>query len=211
MQVRDMTTRIDALAFDAARGDDEALALLVRTYHDRVYRFGRRVCRDGFDADDAVQHAFTKLATRPDVVRDPGALSWLFTVVRHACARMLRPFLRERRALHELGRDAAGQGGNPESGTGDTAKDLDAIPSEGLDPHAALERWRIVHAVHEAISTLERPYREVLVMRDLEGLSGPETCVALGLSEANMKTRLHRARIELRSALDRRGRGEQDS
>ncbi len=44
----------------AARGDDEALALLVRAHHDRVYRFGLRVCRDGFDADDAVQEAPVK-------------------------------------------------------------------------------------------------------------------------------------------------------
>lgn len=71
----------------AARGDDEALALLVRAHHDRVYRFGLRVCRDGYDADDAVQEAFSKLATRPDVARDPSALFWLFCVVRHACMR----------------------------------------------------------------------------------------------------------------------------
>src|SRR5689334_23198962 len=79
----------------AAAGDDEALTQLVRLYHDRVYRFGLRACRDAFDADDAVQDAFVKLAARPDVVRDRGALSWLLSVVRHTCMRMLRPFVRE--------------------------------------------------------------------------------------------------------------------
>jgi RNA polymerase sigma-70 factor, ECF subfamily len=171
----------------AARGDDEALALLVRAHHDRVYRFGLRVCRDAYDADDAVQEAFSKLATRPDVARDPSALSWLFSVVRNACARMLRPFVRERRTL------------------GERVDDADAVASEALDPQAALERWRLIHAVHRAIATQERPYREVLVMRDLEGLSGEATCVALGLTEAAMKTRLHRARQALRSALQRSG------
>ena len=171
----------------AARGDDEALAQLVRAYHDRVYRFGLRVCRDGYDAEDAVQDAFARLATRPDVVRDPSALSWLFTVVRNACTRMLRPFARARRAL------------------GERVEDADATPSPALDPEAALERWRLVHAVHCAIATLELPYREVLVMRDLEGLSGPETCEALALTEATMKTRLHRARLDLRRQLERVG------
>ncbi len=171
----------------AARGDDAALAALVRSYHDRVYRYGVRVCRDGFDADDALQEAFTKLATRPDVVKDPSALSWLFTVVRNACMRMLRPFVRERRTL------------------GERVEETQEIASEALDPERALERQRIVHAVHDAIATLSRPSREVLVMRDLEGLSGPETCVSLGLTEATMKTRLHRARTELRRELERAG------
>jgi len=172
----------------AARGDDEALALLVRTYHDRVYRFGVRVCRDRFDAEDAVQEAFGKLARRPEVVRDPSALSWLMTVVRHACRRMLRPFSRERRALGERS---------------SSDSELDDAPSEQFDPEQALARWELVRAVHAAIAALDRPSREVLVMRDLEGQSGNETCSALGLELATMKTRLHRARSELRRALAR--------
>lgn len=171
----------------AARGDNDALALLVRAHHDRVYRFGLRVCRDGYDADDAVQEAFTRLAVRPDVARDPSALSWLLTVVRNQCARLLRPFARERRTL------------------GERLDDITTIASKELDPQAALERWRLVHAVHQAIATLEPPYREVLVMRDLEGLTGEATCAALGLTETAMKSRLHRARRDLRSELERAG------
>lgn len=177
-------------ALDAARGDDEALAELVRAYHDRVYRFGVRVCRDRFDVDDAVQEAFSKLSRRPDVLRDPGALSWLMTVVRHACQRMLRPFTRERRALGER---ASGEA------------ELERAPSEQIDPEQALVRWELVRAVHAAIALLDRPSREVLVMRDLEGLSGAQTCAALGLELATMKTRLHRARAQLRSELERAG------
>jgi len=175
-------------ALDAARGDDAALAQLVRAYHDRVYRFGLRVCRDRFDAEDAVQEAFGKLSRRPEVVRDPGALSWLMTVVRHACQRMLRPFLRERRALGERA---------------DGAAELEGVPSEQSDPQQALERWQLVRAVHAAIALLDRPSREVLVLRDLEGLSSAETCVALGLELNTMKTRLHRARSALRQELER--------
>lgn len=176
----------------AARGDDEALACLVHAYHDRVYRFGLRACRDGYDADDAVQEAFIKLAARPDVMKDPGALSWLFSVVRNACMRMLRPFVRERRAL------------------GERIEDEQNLPSERLDPQQAILRWELVHSVHAAIAELERPYREVLVMRDLEGLSGEETCRALGLETATMKTRLHRARTKLREALTQLGHATQD-
>lgn len=171
----------------AAAGDDVALSALVRAYHDRVYRFGIRVCRDPYDADDAVQEAFTKLAHRPDVARAPSVLSWLMTVVKNACLRLMRPFVRERRAL------------------GERIADTDELPSASGDPVHALERWRLVHAVHDAIASLDPASREVIVMRDLEGLTGDEACVALGLSEAAMKSRLHRARSELRKLLLQRG------
>jgi RNA polymerase sigma-70 factor (ECF subfamily) len=168
----------------ATGGDDEALAALVRLYHDRVYRFGLRVCRDGADADDAVQEAFAKLAFRSDVIRDRGSLSWLLTVVRNLCLRMLGPLLRERRALGER-------------------VDAEEVPSQQLDPDVALERWELVRAVHAAIAGLDEPYRQVLVLRDIEGCSGAATCSALGLPLGVMKTRLHRGRAMLRAALAR--------
>lgn len=169
----------------AAAGDDAALADLVRAYHDRVYRYGLRVCRDGYDADDAVQEAFVKLAKRPEVARDEGVLFWLLAVVKHACLRMLRPFARERKHL------------------GERLANDDDVPDEQVDPQLLLERWQLVQAVHAGIAALERPYREVLILRDLEGLSGEETCAALGIELSAMKTRLHRARTQLRVALER--------
>jgi len=175
-----------SLGVAAAGGDDAALSALVRAYHARVYRFGRRVCRDGFDADDAVQEAFVKLARRPEVARDAGVLSWLFAVVMNACRKMLAPFARERRNL------------------GAQVDDLDAAEdTTRLDPEAAIARFELVSAVHAAIARLPPQAREVIVLRDLEGLSGEETCRALGIDLATMKSRLHRARGALRDDLSR--------
>jgi RNA polymerase sigma-70 factor (ECF subfamily) len=134
-------------------------------------------------ADDggvAPDRFFITLARRPDVIRDPGALFWLMTVVKNACLRMLRSLLRRRPSL---GEDSAG------------------VPTSQPDPEAALARWRLVHLVHRAIASLERPYREILVLRDLEGQTGDEVCAALGLSPAAMKSRLHRARSMIREQL----------
>jgi len=167
----------------AAEGDDAALESLVRAHHDRVYRFGLRVCRDGFDADDAVQEAFDKLSRKPELLRSDGALFWILSVVKHACRRMLRPFARQRKHL------------------GDRLDDAEEVADAELDPLAALERFELVRVVHAGIAALERPYREVLILRDLEGLSGVETCQALGLEPSAMKTRLHRARNQLRARL----------
>ena len=173
----------DEILAAAAQGDNEALVLLVRRYHDRVHRFGLRVCRDRFDADDAVQEAFAKLATRPDVQTDQGALSWLMTVVKNACLRLLRPFARRRVPL------------------GETELSVDELPSDEASPDIMLERWQLVRQVYDAIAKLPPIYREVLVLRDLEGLTGEETATKLGVPEPTMKTRLLRARAMMREAL----------
>lgn len=178
-----MSGEHDATLDAAAHGDDDALAILVRRYHDRVHHFGLRVCRDGFDADDAVQEAFIKLGRRPDVARDPSALSWLMSVVRNACLRLMRPLMRERVRL------------------GDAGDELALVPSTELDPEAALSRWRLVHAVHQAIAALPPAYREVLVLRDVEGLGGDEVCAMLGIGSAAMKSRLLRARAQVRESV----------
>lgn len=167
----------------ALEGDGDALEALVRAYHDRVYRFGLRACRDPFDADDAVQEAFVKLARRPDVQRDAGVLSWLMSVVRHSCFRGFRPFARLRVWL------------------GDPVDDLDVIASEEPTPETAMERFELVSRVHRVIATLSPTYREVLLLRDLEGCSGEEVAARLGISEAAMKSRLHRARSLVRDRL----------
>lgn len=186
IQVVAVTSRLHRATLRAAAGgDDQALTMLIQTYHDRVVRFGKRVCRDGFDAEDAVQEAFTQLARRPDVVRHAGALSWLMSVVRNACLRLLRPLSRARRTL------------------GERVDDLDTVASTQLDPEQAFARWELVHSVHGGIAALDQPYREVLVLRDLEGLSGEQTCQLLNIELATMKTRLHRARAQLRAHLQR--------
>jgi RNA polymerase sigma-70 factor (ECF subfamily) len=185
-----MSTATQGLAAAAAAGDDDALAQLVKAYHERVYRFGLRVCQSAADADDAVQEAFLKLARRPDVMAHSGALYWLFRVVKTMCLLPFRPLLlllpRRKIPLHE-------------------ASDAE-LHSSALNPEEALARWELVQTVHAAIAQLERPYREVLILRDIEGLSGEETAGALGLELNAMKTRLHRARMQLRDTLQARAK-----
>jgi len=166
----------------AAAGDDAALTALVRSYHARLLRHGQRVCRDPDDADDAVQEAFVRLAVRPDVVRHPAALSWLMTVVRHACARLLRPLARRSRVFGAI---------------------LEEIEAPSPKADEALARFEMIRTVHTAIAALPARSREIVILRDLEGLSGEETCAALGIDLAAMKSRLHRARAELRAELAR--------
>lgn len=164
----------------AAWGDDDALKTLVREHYARVQRFGARTCRDADAADDVVQEAFIKLAGRPELIGHRGALSWLLTSVRRACLRLLRS-LQRWETLNELG------------------------PPLLAAEAAALEDRELLEAVHAAIAQLEPEYRAVLVLRDLEGLTGEETASILGVALATMKTRLHRARRAVRDGLIQRG------
>jgi RNA polymerase sigma-70 factor (ECF subfamily) len=164
----------------AVDGDDEALQILVRLYQEQLRRFSRRVCRSDADADDAVQEAFAKLAKRPDVQRDRSSLAWLFAVVRNACLRFLRSLTRRRLAA---------------------SVELDEVPATDLSPEELLERHRVGELVRSAIAQLDAPYREVMILRDLEGLSGAQVCASLQISEAAMKSRLMRARTSVRKTL----------
>lgn len=176
-------TQLSALTTKAMAGDDEALADLVKIHHDRVYRFGKRFCRPA-DLDDAVQQAFITLARHQDVMKHAGVVSWLFTVVKHTCLRLWRAVTRQRVNLGER-------------------EDIDDTPvaDDTLGPEEALLRFELVHTVQAGIASLGEESRAVIVLIDLEGLSGQDAAVALGISLAALKARLHRARAALRVKL----------
>ncbi len=175
----------DDLVRRACAGDDRALAGLVVLYHDRVYRYGRSVCRD-VDLDDAVQEAFVALHRSRHTFRGDASLgTWLFTTVRNACRQLLRPVSRRRRVLGEEVDPGA----------------LDHLHAEAPGPEDLAVRGELVDAVRDALARLDPGHRQILVLRDLDGLSGQDTADALGISLAAMKSRLVRARAALRAEI----------
>src|SRR6185312_2443095 len=155
----------------AAQGGDEiAITLLVEASHPHVQRFARSLCATPQDAEEAVQEALIALFRKIGTLRVAGALmSWLFQVVRHECMR------RARLSLH-------------------TPATLDVARSTEELAFVRLEIERVIRCVSE----LPAEQREVLILRDLQGLSGAETASALGLERSAMKSRLHRAREAVR-------------
>ncbi len=169
----------------AVRGDDAALTELVTLYHDRVYRYGRAVCRDT-DIDDAVQEAFLALVkSRETLTAGNGIASWLFTTVRNACRQMLRPIARRRQRLGQQVDSA----------------ELEDVADQNGNPEAVALRNELVQSVYRGLASLDAQQREILVLRDLEGFTGEQTAERLGLSLPAMKSRLRRARLSLRKAL----------
>lgn len=178
-----------ALVAAARGGDRRALSRLLTRLTGPVYRYGRAFCGDPHDAEDLTQTVLMALVRTLRQFRGESSLStWTYSVAKRACARQ-----RRRRAgapahfvpLH--GRD-----GNLEA--------IDLVDRRP-DPHQSWERARLSEAIERAIQALPATQRDVLILRDIEGLPAVEVGKVLHLAESVVKARLHRARATLREAL----------
>lgn len=167
---------LDEQLITAARGGDlNALTTLVADSHPTVRRFARTLCTTPEDAEDAAQEALIILYRKIGMLRATSALtSWMFRIVRNECLRRARLLLRE----HPIA---------PET----------TAPSAEDEVLRQLE----AQAVAAAIAELPPDQRSVLVLRDVQGYSGPMVARSLGLSLPAMKSRLHRARTTVRESL----------
>ncbi|MFF4581824.1 RNA polymerase sigma factor [Streptomyces sp. NPDC001389] len=167
----------ERLVAAAQGGDLDSLTALVSGSHPNVRRFARSLCATPEDAEDAAQEALIILYRKIGMLRASGALaSWMFRIVRNECLRRARAVVRDRD--HPPAPDTA----------------ADSAEDEAL---RRLEAGRVAAAV----AALPPDQRRVLIMRDVQGLSGREVADALGLTTPAMKSRLHRARATVRAAL----------
>ena len=177
---------LDHSLLTAARaGDRHALESLLERHQAQVYRFGMKMCRDPEDAKDVLQDTLLAMARGVRDFRGASSIStWLYTIARSFCIKKRR---RSRFAP-------------------DQERSLDTeLPAEarhladpGLTPDEALAGKQVEAALEQAIAALEPMYREVLLLRDAEGLTAPEVAEVLGVTPQAVKSRLHRARLSVR-------------
>ncbi len=181
-----------ALVRAAAAGDERAMERLLLRAQESAYRFSVMVCGRTDETEDVMQDALLSTYRHAKQIREPEAFrAWLYRTVRNACLISRRRKVGE--PAHVLSLDApSGSGGG---------RPFDA-PDSGPSHELAVDANRRRDRVRRAIASLPPPQREVLVLRDLEGLSTREVARVVGVSEDNVKTRLHRARIALRAALE---------
>jgi RNA polymerase sigma-70 factor (ECF subfamily) len=171
-------------------GRHELFYELVRPYERRVYAAALAILRNEADAEDAAQEAMLKAFANIRQFRAEARFStWLIQIAVNEALMRRR---RERTVVMEGMDDRRDEEG--EYRPRDFA-DWREIPSE------ALERKEIRQRLTQALGALDRKYREVFVLRDMEHLNIQETAEALGISVASVKTRLLRARLMLRDLL----------
>ncbi len=172
----------------ARRGDRAALEALLLRYQSRVYGFGMRMCRDPEDAKDVLQDTLLAMARTVRDFRGASSVStWLYTIARSFCAKKRR---RGRSVSAEPLPTDPLHGADPVQ-----------VPHPGPTPETNLEHRETEAVLAHAIAGLTPTYREVLVLRDVEGLSAAEVAEVLGISVDAVKSRLHRARLSVRDTL----------
>jgi len=188
-----------ALVARAKSGDVEAFSELVRHYDRRVFRMAKQITQNDDDAEDVLQESFLKAYTHLDSFHgDSKFYTWL---VRIAVNEALMK-LRKRRSDRTV----------PLDDPIDTGEDsvIREIAVWDENPEERYSREEIGEVLDEAIQSLKPAYRTVFILRDIEELSIEETAEALKLSISAVKSRLLRARLQLREKLTRQFRRKGD-
>ena len=169
----------------ARRGDADAFEQLVERYREQVYRVALRMCGNAADADEAAQEAFLA-AWRglPNFRGDSQFSTWLYQLTTHAAIDLLR---REKRQV--------------------AAEDITEVsaPDPTPGPQQQAERQETREAVRDAIRQLPPEYRQIVVLRFLEELNYEEIGAALQLPAGTVKSRLNRAKAQLKDILSKSG------
>jgi RNA polymerase sigma-70 factor (ECF subfamily) len=182
------------LVRDAASGDRDAMERLLVRAQEVAYRVSLLVCGQQEDAEDVMQEALLKTYQYVNRIEDPDAFrTWLYRTVRNACLMKRRRRVGEpaRYESIEAERGDAREGSPPAIDVEDRARAAD---------DRLIDAW-VGERLRRALQHLPRSYRAIVVLREIEGLSTKDVASLTGISEANVKTRLHRARARLRKEL----------
>jgi len=178
--------RTDEELLQAARsGDDEALEALLARHEQRVFRFGLRMCGNEEDARDVLQETLLAAFKGVRGFRGEAQLStWLYQVARSFCTKARRR--------------GAGQPERLESIEGAAAR---AVTTGGPGPDDRAHAREMARVLQEALLALPESQREVVLLRDVEGLSAEEAAQVVGIEVPALKSRLHRARLAMQQRM----------
>ena len=152
---------------------------LFAEYHQRLYRYTLSLLHDPAAADDAAQETFVRATRQLESLRDRQALTaWLYRIATHVCLDRIRRRARDRTI-----------------GAEDEPYDLDQAEDDAPSLEQIIERSDMSACVQRYLDGLSDSYRAVILLHDLDGLTGPQIAEILRVSLATVKIRLHRARV----------------
>jgi RNA polymerase sigma-70 factor, ECF subfamily len=191
-EVRTVATDDLELVHASKNGDVAAFEQLVKRYDRKLLRIAQSVTRNREDSQDAVQEAFLKAFQNLNQFREDSHFStWLIRITVNQSLMKLR----KQGTVREVSLDE------------DFQDDRDMLPIEVTDwaPNPEQLYWasELRHLLTLTLEAVRPPLRAVFVLRDIEGLSIDQTAEVLGLSQAAVKARLWRARLQLREGLNK--------
>jgi RNA polymerase sigma-70 factor (ECF subfamily) len=169
-------------------GDTALFELLMRRHNQRIYRVARAILRDDTEAEDVMQDTYVRAYQHLNQFEGRAKFStWLTRIAVHeSLARA------ERRGRFEpFTSDDSNFDGDP----------MAYVPSKDRSPEQMASNRELGDLLETAILALPETYRTVIIMRDIEEMTTAETAEVLGITEENVKVRLHRARTLLRDEL----------
>ncbi|MCI8474541.1 MAG: sigma-70 family RNA polymerase sigma factor [Oscillospiraceae bacterium] len=176
----------------AQQGDQSAFARLVEANQGRIYSLCYRMTGNNEDAADLTQEAFLNAWRGLGSFGGQAAFStWLYRLASNACIDFLRR--EKRRMALSMTQEEDEEGRQTD------------LPDERWAPERELERKELQAAVQEGLSTLSPEHRQVLLLRETEGLSYQEIAQCLSLEEGTVKSRIARARLALKEFLVKNG------
>jgi len=180
----------------AKAGDFAAVESLTTRYEGKVFALALRMLRQRQDAEDVTQQAFlSALKHLPEFREEASFSTWLLRIATHAALKVIR----KRRGLDTISLEAATEAAND----GEPVPHPEYIADWRESPQELVTRNETRQLLDAALNQLDEKHRLVFLLRDVEGFSVRETAEQLGLSEANVKVRLLRARLALRERLTR--------
>jgi RNA polymerase sigma-70 factor (ECF subfamily) len=181
-----MSTPDEPRLIDAARrGDAAAMESLLAAQQSRVFRFALKMCHLREDAEEVLQDTLLAAVRTLGQYRGDAALStWLYTIARSFCIKRRRRTKFAPTALVSL--------------DSEEARTAHEAPDPRRGPDEVLAERQLTAALSRAVDALAPAYREVMVLRDVEGLPATEVAQVMGLSVDAVKSRLHRARASVR-------------
>jgi RNA polymerase sigma-70 factor, ECF subfamily len=179
----------------AKTGDVRAFEALVRRYERWVFTLALRMVGDRADAEDIAQEAFLKAYRGLAGFRGGSRFStWLYAIASHHCLNHL--------ASRESRMRRARRADNPSRADGETPSAVERLADESPGPDAVLERRDLRRMIQRELLQLTEEHRIVLVLRDIQAMSYEDIAENLGLELGTVRSRLHRARMELKARLE---------
>src|ERR1700687_1169336 len=180
-----MATGDRDLLLAARAGDARSINALLSRHEQQIFRFGLRMCGNEDDAREVLQETLLAAFRGLHEFRGQAQLStWLYQIARSFCMKSRRRTAGEPTELSSIDQ-----------------REAQSIPALEAAPDARAHAREMGELLQAAILSLSESQREVLVLRDVEGLSAEEAAQVIGIEVGALKSRLHRARAELRERL----------